>query len=413
MPVTVERRPALARTRLGAGVLAGARAAMPGGNAGDLLTWLRTPGRLRDPDLADALEARVRRGETRPDEAAAEPRRTASTAAGRRDPALTGALDRLADAAGAGVEALLDALVAEAEAIWTAPHLRAAAVLGPDEAADARAAAAVRGAADELRGARRLGPGARGRRRRRRSRRSPRCAVREPAVPGGVLVADPLAIRARRFRAVFVCALQEGIFPRHPLPEPFLDDAARIEPRQRERARAALATRTSSRASATCCTRRCRGPRRCCSSPSGRPTRRATRCSRRRSSTTCAALLTDELWQRRGRRLLSEVTWPAAAAPTPHELRRARAAEEERPDPPPLGSPRERRGAGAARGARDRGRPRARDLRGLRRALARGEPAASAADRAGPRADAPRLDRPRRAGADAAAACASARARRG
>ena len=30
----------------------------------------------------------------------------------------------------------------------------------------------------------------------------------------GVLVADPLAIRARRFRAVFVCGLQEGEFPR-------------------------------------------------------------------------------------------------------------------------------------------------------------------------------------------------------
>ena len=51
------------------------------------------------------------------------------------------------------------------------------------------------------------------------------------------------------------------------------------------------------------------------------------------------ALFTDELWERRGRRLLAEVTWPPGAAPTPHELRRARAAEEEHPDPPPLGAP--------------------------------------------------------------------------
>ena len=51
------------------------------------------------------------------------------------------------------------------------------------------------------------------------------------------------------------------------------------------------------------------------------------------------ALFTDELWERRGRRLLADVTWPPGAAPTPHELRRARAAAEDRPEPPPLGAP--------------------------------------------------------------------------
>jgi RecB family exonuclease len=51
------------------------------------------------------------------------------------------------------------------------------------------------------------------------------------------------------------------------------------------------------------------------------------------------ALFTDELWERRGRRLLAEVTWPPREAPTPHELRRAQAAAEERGDPPPLGAP--------------------------------------------------------------------------
>ena len=38
------RRVPLARTRLGGGVLAGARAALLGGTAADLLAWLRTPG---------------------------------------------------------------------------------------------------------------------------------------------------------------------------------------------------------------------------------------------------------------------------------------------------------------------------------------------------------------------------------
>ena len=330
VPVTVERRPTLSRTRLGAGVLAGARAAMPGGGAGDLLTWLRTPGRLDDPDLADALEARVRRSEIK---TATEARRLLEP-----DAALTGALDRLADAAAPGVEALLGALVAEAEAIWTAPHRRAAAVLGPDEAADARAAAAVRGAAEELRALAASDPGlvggaadvleALG-----------GVAVREPAVPGGVLVADPLAIRARRFRAVFVCALQEGVFPRHPLPEPFLDDAARsslakasglVLPRHEDvlaRERYLLYAAVSRPEEVLFLSFRS-------ADEEGDPLQPSAFVDDVR------ALLTDELWQRRGRRLLSEVTWPAAAAPTPHELRRARAAEEERPDPPPLGSPR-------------------------------------------------------------------------
>ena len=48
VPVSLDRRPPLARTRLGAGVLAAARAAL-GGTAADLLTWLRTPGRLPSP----------------------------------------------------------------------------------------------------------------------------------------------------------------------------------------------------------------------------------------------------------------------------------------------------------------------------------------------------------------------------
>ncbi|HET8759149.1 MAG TPA: hypothetical protein VFM58_24235, partial [Solirubrobacteraceae bacterium] len=63
VPVSLDRRPRLGHTRLGAGVLAAARAALPGGSAADVLTWLRTPGRLADPDLADALDAHVRRHE--------------------------------------------------------------------------------------------------------------------------------------------------------------------------------------------------------------------------------------------------------------------------------------------------------------------------------------------------------------
>src|SRR3954469_25176350 len=63
IPVGHARRVPLARTRLGAGVLAAARAALPGGRADDLLAWLRTPGMPGAPEAADGLDAWVRRKE--------------------------------------------------------------------------------------------------------------------------------------------------------------------------------------------------------------------------------------------------------------------------------------------------------------------------------------------------------------
>ena len=61
VPVSHDRRVPFSRTRLGAGVLAGARAALPEGRAADVVTWLRTPGRLAESARADALDALVRR----------------------------------------------------------------------------------------------------------------------------------------------------------------------------------------------------------------------------------------------------------------------------------------------------------------------------------------------------------------
>src|SRR3954470_5005638 len=79
IPVAWSRQVPLARTRLGTGVLAAARAALRGGRAEDLLAWLRTPGMSAAAngassagdgggpwaaaDAVDALEARVRRAE--------------------------------------------------------------------------------------------------------------------------------------------------------------------------------------------------------------------------------------------------------------------------------------------------------------------------------------------------------------
>src|SRR4051794_14018698 len=144
IPVAWSRRVPLARTRLGAGVLAGVRAALPGGRSADLLTWLRTPGMTAadGPHAAgsgpvapaaavDALDARVRRAEVE----------EARDAAGRWAPWALPRLDVLAAAAAAGADALLDAVVAEAEAIWVAPHARRADVLEPEERDEARVAA--------------------------------------------------------------------------------------------------------------------------------------------------------------------------------------------------------------------------------------------------------------------------------
>jgi RecB family exonuclease len=153
-----------------------------------------------------------------------------------------------------------------------------------------------------------------------------------------VLVADPLAIRARRFRAVFVCGLQEGAFPRHPMPEPFLDDAARtslaratglVLARHEDvlaRERYLLYAAVSRPEEVLFLSFRS-------SDEEGDPAQPSAFVDDVRG------LFTDELWTRRGRRLLGEVTWPPAAAPTPHELRRARAVAEELPEPVPLGAP--------------------------------------------------------------------------
>jgi ATP-dependent helicase/DNAse subunit B len=352
IPVSRERTTPFARTRLGTGLLAFARAALPGGSAQDVVTWLRTPGRA-GRDHADRLEVAVRRHEAR---TAAEARRLYKRVIGAGGPAANDttralaapdesaapaallALDELAAAAGDGAERFLAVLVAEAEAIWTAPHVRSGAVLSPEAEADARAAGALRSAAKELLRLAEADPALGG---------SPEellevlAAVEVRAsAPGadGVLLADPLAIRARRFRAVFVCGLQEGELPRRPVPEPFLDD----------RARAALAT-----ASGLVLPRHedtlARG-RSLFSACVSRP-EEALFLSFRTSDEEggpqqpspfvddVRALFADDLWEGRGRRLLAEVTWPPAEAPTPHELRRAQAAEERRPDPPPLAAP--------------------------------------------------------------------------
>jgi len=373
IPVTHDRRVALGRTRLGGGVLAAARAALPDGTAADLLTWLRTPGRLDELTPVDSLEARVRRGGVRGARAA----RTIWE--GRLGGRPLTELDVLAEAAGEGAEPLLAALEAEADAIWTAPHRRRAAVLGAEDLADARVASELRAAAAELRALAAADPVLAG---------TPQellealaaVEVREPSAvagaalgtpaeavagaalggrsdaafagadagggaggaagptPAGVLLADPLAIRARRFRAVFVCGLQDGEFPRRPVPEPFLSDEDRrglavaaglrlpLHEDVLDRERSLFYAAVSRPEDVLFLSWRS-------SDEEGDPFAPSVFLEDVR------ALFTDALWEERGTRLLADVTWAPRDAPTPHELRRAYAAADERPDPAPLGAP--------------------------------------------------------------------------
>ncbi len=327
IPVAYERRTPFAHTRLGTGVLAYARAAL-GGSANDVVTWLRTPGKLDPPDLADRLEVQVRRHEAR---TAADARWLWNKLGGRE---LT-ELDEL------NAETFLARLLQEAEEIWTAPHVRSADVLTPAAENDARAARALRSAVGELTRLAEADPELAG---------TPRELLQalatvevrdgDTAAEGmpGVLLTDPLNIRARRFSAVFVCGLQEGELPQRPVPEPFLDDGSRIGlamasglalPRHEDtlaRERSLFYACVSRPEEALFLSFRS-------SDEEGAPQQPSPFLDDVR------ALFTDELWTQRGRRLLAEITWTPAEAPTPHELRRAYAAVEEQPAPAALAAP--------------------------------------------------------------------------
>ena len=64
------RNVAFGHTALGRGLVALLRCALLDGSADDLLAWLRTPGLLKRPELADRLEARARQEGARSADAA-------------------------------------------------------------------------------------------------------------------------------------------------------------------------------------------------------------------------------------------------------------------------------------------------------------------------------------------------------
>ena len=213
IPLATGHAALLAHTPLGRGLLGAVRCALlppHEARATDLLAYLRTPGRLETPEIADGLDADVRR----------EGLRTAAQARERLGWALP-ELDELAQASDPA-----RALCRLARWLFAAPHRGGAPALTDAEALDARALRALVTAVDELAQINLMPAGVE------LVELLEGLLVPAPgaALSGdAVLLAEPLEVRARRFRVVFVCGLQEGQFPRPATPEPFLSDERRFE----------------------------------------------------------------------------------------------------------------------------------------------------------------------------------------
>ena len=227
IPYALERRVPFADTAVG-GALIGLLRCVPeadgaagDGRIGDLLAWLRAPGLLARPELADALEARARR-------AGALSAEDARALWQERHWHLD-TLDQLEQAAARGPLALIDRTLRELQWLFGAPRRGRASVLDDDELIEARALAGAGAALGELRELAKLAPELAPADASELARTLQRVEVlggRRPR-PGAVAVLDPLALRARRVKALFVCGLQEGVFPARARPQPLLADEDR------------------------------------------------------------------------------------------------------------------------------------------------------------------------------------------
>jgi len=226
IPHALQRRRPFADTAVGRALIGllrsvpGGGGGTEGGDAGDLLAWLRAPGLLERPELADRLEARARRAGAA---SAAQARALWEERHWRLE-----AIDHLQQAAARGGEALFERAERELEWLFCAPRRGRAGVLGDDELDDSRALAAGRRALAELRELARLRPGLAPGEAAELASVLERLELQsgEHPMPGAVAVLDARALAAAdgggRVRALFACGLQEGAFPAPARPEPFL-----------------------------------------------------------------------------------------------------------------------------------------------------------------------------------------------
>ena len=308
IPLVTGHTPPLGHTPLGRGLIGAARCALLApheARAADLLAYLRAPGLLQTSAVADTLDAEVRRGGLR-------------TAAQARE-RLGWELDELDELATATDPART--LCRLARRLFAAPHRGQAAALSHEEELDARALRALVSAVDEL-SELSLAPAGAELVEMLERLPVPATGVHEPEA---VLLAEPLEVRARRFRAVFVCGLQEGEFPMPAHPEPFFSDERRRElahaggPRLRPREDALAAERYLFYAALSRATER---------------VYLSYRSSDEEGNLALASPFIADVaevlapgWpERRRRRLLADVVWDPGQAPTHRERDRSAAA---------------------------------------------------------------------------------------
>jgi ATP-dependent helicase/DNAse subunit B len=226
VPFALQRRVAFADTAIGRALI-GLLRCVPApdgqtpGELNDLLAWLRAPGLLELPALADSLELRARR-------AGALGAQDARSLWEQRNWRLD-TIDHLHGAQQRGAASLIERASRELYWLFCAPRRSAARLLSAAELDEAGALAAGRRALAQLRELASLAP-----------ELAPASAAElagvlgelelsggERPVAGAVAVLDPLALRARRVRVLFVCGLQEGVFPARARLQPLLSEQER------------------------------------------------------------------------------------------------------------------------------------------------------------------------------------------
>lgn len=225
IPFTGDRTTAVTDIPLGRGFLALLRCALAPelATGDDLIAYLATPGLVKNSSLLDTLAATLKlHGIVDLPGALAQWEQIGWS---------VDLLDRIRTAAEQGSVPLLNELQYWLERLFALPGAERAEVFSEYGESDAQAFVALLAALNQLLKVAKAGKAA--------SRvLAPQSVVEllsglrtlaKPSSSTGVQVCDPLALRGRRYRALFLCGLNTGEFPATAEPNSLLDTAARTE----------------------------------------------------------------------------------------------------------------------------------------------------------------------------------------
>ncbi len=214
IPVACDAGIPVARTAVGTALLALLRLAAGDGSPGDVVAYLRAPGRAA-PASVDWLERSVRRDRIRDADGA--------LVAWKGDLWELDALREAGDGAG-----FLETLARIARNLAERPHERSAARVSGADRLEVRAAAAVAASLAQVAELAGIEAG-RGPAEAAAAIEGLRVRIWQGPAEGRVRVVSPYRVRARRFEHVFVGSLQQGDFPRRGSDDPFLSDDRRAQ----------------------------------------------------------------------------------------------------------------------------------------------------------------------------------------